>query len=180
MSSTNNVDRMTKASLVPLSKRSNSELSVDGLALLASTVIAEWDRNGQQNRILLTIARRKMLELSKMSIVSREDRWLEKYNQLKEFYQRHGFVPVTSSNCEDKSLAHWGGVHYAHVYLHQSLGICAHHVINVSIMKQHKYCVSEEVIDMLEGNRDIAGCAQKKIQMWLQNFKQAKACFNYY
>ena len=46
-SSTNNVDRMTKASLVARSKRLNSELSVDDLALLASTVIVEWDRNGQ-------------------------------------------------------------------------------------------------------------------------------------
>ena len=41
MPSANNVDRMTKASLVSQYKRSNSELSVDSLALLASTVIVE-------------------------------------------------------------------------------------------------------------------------------------------
>ena len=92
MPSTNNVDRC---------KRSNSELSVDGLALLASTVIAEWDSNGQHDH------RRKMLELSEMCIASREDQWLEKYNQLKELYQKHGRAPVTYSNCTDKSLVAW-------------------------------------------------------------------------
>ena len=95
MSSTNNVDRMTKASLVTRSKRSNSELIVDGLALLAHTVVEEWDHNSQQNH------RRKM------SNALWEVRWLEKYNQLKEFYQKHGRVPVTSFNRADKSLAHW-------------------------------------------------------------------------
>ena len=74
MSSTNNVDRMTKASLMTRSKRSNSELSVDGLALLASTVIAEWDRNGQHDHW------RKPLEPSEMSTASQKDLWLEKYN----------------------------------------------------------------------------------------------------
>ena len=79
MSFTNNFDRMTKASLVARNKRSNSELSIDGLALLASTVVAWWDQNGPHYH------RRKMLELTEMSIVSMEDRWLEKYNQLKGF-----------------------------------------------------------------------------------------------
>jgi len=84
--STNNVDRR---------KRSNSELSVDDLALLASTVIAEWDHNGQH------IHRRKM------SYTSQECRWLEKYSQLKELHEKHGHAPVTYSNYADKSLVCW-------------------------------------------------------------------------
>ena len=65
MPSTNNVHRMTKDSLVAQCKRSNSELSVDGLALLASTAIADWGQNGQHNH------RCKMLELSKVNTASR-------------------------------------------------------------------------------------------------------------
>ena len=37
----------------------------------------------------------------------KEDQWLERYNQLKEFCQRHGHARVTYSNCEDKSLVRW-------------------------------------------------------------------------
>ena len=48
-----------------------------------------------------------MLEPSEMSIVSREDQWLEKYNQLKEFYQKHGHTQVTYSKCSDESLVRW-------------------------------------------------------------------------
>ena len=66
--------------------------------MLASTVIAEWDRNGQQNH------RRKTLEPIEMRP---EDQWLEKCNQLKEFYQNHGHARVTCTNCEDKSLVRW-------------------------------------------------------------------------
>ena len=35
-----------------------------------------------------------------------EDQWLEKHNQLKEFYQKHGHTRVTYSNA-DKSLVLW-------------------------------------------------------------------------
>ena len=55
------------------------------------------------------------------------------------------------------------GVHYVQVDLQQSLGVCAYLAIVVSIKKQHKRCISEEiVIAMLEDNRGVAGCAQKK------------------
>ena len=39
ISSTNNVDNMTKASLVDRNKRSNSDMSVDGLALLNKMLV---------------------------------------------------------------------------------------------------------------------------------------------
>ena len=39
ISSTNNVDNMTKASLVDRNKRSNSDISVDGLALLNKMLV---------------------------------------------------------------------------------------------------------------------------------------------
>ena len=94
ISSTNNVDRMTNASLVVRRKRTNSDLSVDGLALLASTAIAEWDQNGQHNH------RRKPLELSEM-------KWLEKFNRLKEFYHQHGHAKVPHSYGGDRSLCSW-------------------------------------------------------------------------
>ena len=38
---------------------------------------------------------------------SPEDLWLEKYNQLKDFYQKQGRVPMTYSNCTDKSFVRW-------------------------------------------------------------------------
>jgi len=97
ISSVNNVGRITKTSLMPRRKRSNSELSVDSQAPLASTAIAKWDHNGQHSH-----SHRR-----KMSNTSREDRWLEKYNQLKEFYQKHGRIPVTYFNRAPKSLAYW-------------------------------------------------------------------------
>lgn len=40
---------------------------------------------------------------------AREDQWLKKFNQLKEFYQRYGHTQVTQSNCSDKSLVNWVG-----------------------------------------------------------------------
>jgi len=94
MPSTNNVDRMNTSSLVTRHKRSNSELNVDGLALLASTAIAEWDHNGQHNH------RHKPLGLNEM-------KWLEKFNQLKEFYHQHGHAKVPSSYGGDNSLCSW-------------------------------------------------------------------------
>ena len=32
---------------------------------------------------------------------------IRKVQRIERIYQRHGRVAVTSSNCEDKSLAHW-------------------------------------------------------------------------
>ena len=48
MPSTNS-DHLKKSPEVVRHKRSDSELNVDRLALLASTVIAEWDYVGQHN-----------------------------------------------------------------------------------------------------------------------------------
>ena len=99
--STNNVDRMTNASLVVRRKRTNSDISVDGLALLASTAIAEWDQNGQHNH------QRKMLELSETSIAPRDHQWLEKHNQSEECCQKHARAPMSHSNSSDESLVLW-------------------------------------------------------------------------
>ena len=36
-----------------------------------------------------------------------EDQSLERYNQLKDFYNKNGYTKVTYSNCADKSLVNW-------------------------------------------------------------------------
>ena len=55
------------------------------------------------------------------------------------------------------------GVHCVQVNLQKGIGVTAHHAFVVSIVEQHKHCVSkEEEIDMLEDNRGVGGCFQKK------------------
>ena len=74
--------------------------------LLTSTTIEEWDKNYQRNDRQKTLKQKLQNEID---IVSQEDQWLEKYNQLIEFYQKQGHTQVNHSNSADKSLVYWVG-----------------------------------------------------------------------
>ena len=83
------------------------------------------------------------------NIVAREDRWLEKYDQLKVFYQKHGHTRVTSSNCIDKSLVVWVG-------------------------EQIRSCSMEDRIKLLKSIGFVFSASQQSEDRWQEKYGQLK------
>ena len=46
-------------------------------------------------------------EDDKINIMSRDDQWLEKYNRLNDFFQKHDHTKVPYARITDNSLYHW-------------------------------------------------------------------------
>jgi len=75
--------------------------------------------------------------------------WLEKFNDLKDFYKRNGHAQVAKSNCSDKSLVKW-------------------------VHDQRHHCKIDERIKLLDSIEFVWSPLGFQEEQWLENFNELK------